>query len=47
MKQPGCRKRGVQQLRWENSIKRDVRKAEEADRWREKAGDRAMWKRIE
>ena len=30
-KQGGCRKRGRQQLRWEECVKRDLRKAEEED----------------
>ena len=46
MKHDGCRKRGRPQLRWEDSVKRDLRKAEEEDKWREKANNRDQWKRI-
>ena len=46
MKQPGHRGRGTPQLRWEDCVKRDVRKAEEEDKWREKAVDRERWKGI-
>ena len=42
VKQPGCRKRGKQQLRWEGCFKRDVRKAED-ERWREEVVDREKW----
>ena len=33
-KQGGCRKRGRPQLRWEDSVKRDLRKAEGEEKWR-------------
>ena len=46
MKQDGCRKRGRPQLRWEDCVKRDLRKAEEEEKWREKANNRDQWKRI-
>ena len=39
-KQEGCRKLGRPQLRWEDCVKRDVRKAEEEENWREKASNR-------
>ena len=42
----GCRKRGRPQLRWEDCVKRDLRKAEEEENWREKATNRDQWKRI-
>ena len=35
-KQEGCRKRGRSQLRWEDSLKRDLRKEEEEENWRER-----------
>ena len=36
----------TRQLRWEDCVKRDVRKAEEEEHWREKANNRDQWKRI-
>ena len=39
------RKRGRPQLRWEDCVKRDLRKAEEEEKWREKANNRDQWKR--
>ena len=45
-KQEGCRKRGRTQLRWQDCVKRDLRKAEEEEKWREKADDRDQWKQI-
>ena len=42
-KNDGCRKRGRPQLRWEHCVKRDLRKAEEEEKWRENAN---QWKRI-
>ena len=46
MKHDGCRKRGRPQLRWEDCVKRDLRKAEEEEKWREKPNNRDQWKRI-
>ena len=46
IKHDGCRKRGRPQLRWEDCVKRDLRKAEEEEKWREKANNRDQWKRI-
>ena len=43
LKQQGSRKRGRLHLRWEDCLKRDVRKAEEDDKWREKAVNREKW----
>ena len=34
------------QLQWEDCGKRDIRKAEEIDKWREKATVREKWKEI-
>ena len=33
---------GRLQLRWEDCVKRDVRKTGEADKWKEKAADREL-----
>ena len=45
-RQEGSRKRGKPQLRWEDCVKRDLRKAEEEDKWRENANNRDRWKLI-
>ena len=45
-KQEGCRKRGRPQLRWEDCVKLDLRKAEEEEKWRENANNRDQWKQI-
>ena len=45
-KQEGSRKRGRPHLRWEDCVKRDLRKAEEEEKWREKANNRGQWKQI-
>ena len=45
-KQEGSRKRGRPHLRWEDCVKRDLRKAEEEEKWREKANNRDQWKQI-
>ena len=39
-KQDGCIKRGRPQLRCEDCVKRDMRKAEEEVKWRENANNR-------
>ena len=44
--QEGSRKRGRPQLRWEDCVKRDLRKAKEEEKWREKANNRDRWKLI-
>ena len=41
-----CRKRGRRQIRWEDCVKRDLRKAEEEEKWRGKANNRDQWKQI-
>ena len=38
------RKMGRPQLRWEDCVKGDVRKAEEGDKWGEKAVNRGKWR---
>ena len=45
-KKQDSRKRGRPQLRWEDCEKRDLRKAEEEEKWREKANNRDRWKQI-
>ena len=39
-------KRGRPHLRLEDCVKRNLRKAEEEERWREKANNRDQWKQI-
>ena len=45
-KQAGSRKRGRPHRIWENGVKIDLRKAEEEDKWREKAYNRDQGKQI-
>ena len=45
-KKEGGRKRGRPQLRWEVYAKRDLRKAEGEEKWREKANNREKWETI-
>ncbi len=45
-KQEGFRKRGRPHLIWEDCVKRNLRKAEEEEKWREKANNRDQWKQI-
>ena len=45
-KQEGCRKRGRRQLGWEDCVKRDLRKAEEEEKWREKTNNSDQWKQL-
>ena len=47
-KHQGRRKRGRPQLRWEDCMRRDMRRSGEDEKWREGAADRKLWKeRIE
>ena len=45
-KHDACRKRGRPQLRWEDCVRRDMRKVEVEEKWREKANNRDQWKLI-
>ena len=45
-KHEGYTKRGRPQLRWEECMEKDLRKAEEEDNWRDKANDVYQWKQI-
>ena len=40
------RRRGRPRLRWEDCVKRDVRKAGEEEDWKKKTRDRGGWKRL-
>ena len=42
----GRRRRGRPSLRWEDCVKRDVRKAGEEEDWKTKTRDRGGWKRL-
>ena len=42
----GRRRRGRPRLRWEDCVKRDVRKAGEEEDWKKKTRDRGRWKRL-
>ena len=37
---------GRPRLRWEDCVKRDVKKAGEEGDWKKKTGDRGGWKRL-
>ena len=39
-------RRGRPRLRWEDCVKRDVRKAGEEEHWKKKTKDRGGWKRL-
>ena len=43
-KHKGHRKRGRPQLRWEDYMRRDMRRSGEDERWSEGAADRKLWK---
>ena len=45
-KHDGCRKRGRPHQRWEDSVKRDLRKAEEEEKLIEKSNNRDQLQRI-
>ena len=40
------RRRGTPRLRWEDCVKRDVKKAGEEGDWKKKTGDRGGWKSL-
>ena len=40
----GRRRRGRSRLRWEDCVKRDVRKTGEEEDWKKKTRDRGLWK---
>ena len=42
----GRGRRGRPMLRWEDCVKRDVRKAGEEEDWKKKTRDRGGWKRL-
>ena len=46
LQEHGRRRRGRPRLRWEDCVKRDVRKAGEEEDWKKKTGDRVGWKRL-
>ena len=44
LREEGRRRRGRPRLRWEDCVKRDVRKAGEEEDWKKKTIDRGGWK---
>ena len=46
LREPGRRRRGRPRLRWEDCVKRDVKKAGEEEDWKKKTRDRGGWKRL-
>ena len=46
LREQGRRRRGRPKLRWEDCVKRDVRKAGEEEDWKKKTRDRGGWKRL-
>ena len=46
LREQGRRRRGRPKLRWEDCVKRDVRKAGEEEDWKKKTRDRVGWKRL-
>ena len=45
-KQGGCRKRGRTPRSWEDCVKRDLKMADEEEKWRENANNREQWGKI-
>ena len=46
LREQGRRRRGRPRLRWEDYVKRDVRKAGEEEDWKKKTRDRGGWKTL-
>ena len=46
LREQGRRRLGRPILRWEDCIKRDVRKTGEEEDWKKKTGDRGGWRTI-
>ena len=46
LREQGRRRRRSPRLRWEDCVKRDVKKAGEEGYWKKKTGDRGGWKRL-
>ena len=46
LREQGRRRRGRPSLRWEDCVKRDVKKTGEEGDWKKKTGDRVGWKRL-
>ena len=46
LRELGRARRGRPRLRWENCVKRDVRKAGEEGDWKKKPRNRGVWKRL-
>ena len=46
LREQGSRRRGRSMLRWEDGVKRDVRKTGEEEDWKKKTRDRGGWKRL-
>ena len=46
LREQGRRRRGRPRLRWEDCVKRDVKKAGEEEDWKKKTRDRVGWKRL-
>ena len=46
LREQGRRRRGRPRLRWEDCVKRDVKKAGEEGDWKKKTHDRVGWKRL-